>query len=116
MPLATISELLFRVARVTKTFAGGNQQLLLRTIYYHRLGEERSLFLDVPMYVAGSIEGGNVWTEFDDVSLNDLIGAGSVFFGIDLPIGPLQIGYGRTFDGRSSFYLTFGSLVLPGYR
>ena len=45
-----------------------------------------------------------------------MIGAASVFFGIDLPIGPLQLGYGRTFDGRGSFYLSFGSLVLPRYR
>jgi hypothetical protein len=39
-----------------------------------------------------------------------------IFLGVDLTIGPLQLGYGRTFDGRSSFYLTFGSLVLPRYR
>ena len=56
------------------------------------------------------------WLRLAAPSLNDLIGGGSVFFGIDLPIGPLQVGYGRAFDGRSSFYLTFGSLVLPGYR
>jgi NTE family protein len=93
-----------------------NQQLLARAIVYHRVGEERSLFLDMPMYIGGSVEGGNVWTLYDDVSLGDLIGAGSVFLGIDLPIGPLQLGYGHTFDGRDSFYLTFGSLVLPRYR
>lgn len=93
-----------------------NQQLLARGIFYHRAGEERSLFLNVPTYVGGSIEGGNVWANYDDVSLDDLIGAGSIFLGIDLPIGPLQLGYGRTFDGRDSFYLTFGSLVLPRYR
>ena len=29
---------------------------------------------------------------------------------------PLQLGYGRTFDGSQTFYLTFGSLVLPRYR
>ncbi len=25
-----------------------------------------------------------------------------MFLGIDLPIGPLQLGYGRTFDGRDA--------------
>lgn len=93
----------------------GDQMLLVRTIYYHRLTQQGLLF-DLPMYLAGSIEGGNVWDDYDDVSFDDLIGAGSVFLGIDLPIGPLQFGYGRTFDGRSAVYLTFGSLVLPGYR
>ncbi len=93
----------------------GDQMLLVRSIYYHRLTQQGLLF-DLPMYIAGSIEGGNVWEDYDDVSFNDLIGAGSIFLGVDLPVGPLQFGYGRTFDGRSAIYLTFGSLVLPGYR
>jgi len=93
----------------------GDQMVLLRGIYYRRLTQQ-SLLFDMPLYLAGSLEGGNVWEEYDDVSLGDLIGAASVFLGLDLPIGPLQLGYGRTFDGRDSFYLTFGSLVLPRYR
>jgi NTE family protein len=93
----------------------GDQMLLLRSIYYRRLTQQ-SLLFDMPLYLAGSLEGGNVWDDYDDVSFDDLIGAASVFLGIDLPIGPLQFGYGRTFDGRNAFYLTFGSLVLPGYR
>ncbi len=93
----------------------GNQMLLLRSVYYHRLTRQGLLF-DLPLYLAGSLEGGNVWDSRKDVSLDDLIGAGSVFLGINLPFGPLQFGYGRTFDGRDSFYLTFGSLVLPRYR
>lgn len=92
-----------------------NQMLLLRAIYYRRI-TRRGLLFDLPMYVAGSLEGGNVWSTYDQVSLNDLTGASSVFLGMDLPIGPLQLGYGRTFDGRDSLYLTFGSLVLPRYR
>jgi NTE family protein len=92
-----------------------NQQMLLRAIYYRRLNQGTS-FLSVPTYLAGTLEGGNVWQDYDDVSLDDLIGAASVFLGVDLPIGPLQLGYGRTFDGRGAFYLTFGSLVLPRYR
>lgn len=92
-----------------------NQMLLVRGVVYRRLSQQGLLF-DVPTYIAGSIEGGDVWTDYDDVSFNDLIGAASVFFGVDLPIGPLQLGYGRTFDGDQSIYLTFGSLVLPRYR
>ena len=92
-----------------------NQQLLVRAIYYRRISEQGLVF-DVPMYLGGSLEGGNVWEVHEDVSLDDLIGAASVFLGVDLPFGPLQIGYGRTFDGSQTFYLTFGSLVLPRYR
>lgn len=93
----------------------GDQMLFVRSIFYHRFTQQ-SLLFDLPMYVAGSLEGGNVWNDYDDVSFNDLIGASSVFLGIDLPVGPLQFGYGRTFDGRSAVYLSFGSLVLPEYR
>ena len=89
--------------------------LLFRSVVYRRLSREGLLF-DVPVYIAGSLEGGNVWSDRRDVSLDDLIGAASLFLGVDLPIGPLQLGYGRTFDGRDSLYLTFGSLVLPRYR
>ncbi len=92
-----------------------NQQLLVRAIYYRRISEQGLVF-DVPTYLGGSLEGGNVWEDHDDMSLNDLIGAASLFLGVDLPIGPLQLGYGRTFDGSQTFYLTFGSLVLPRYR
>jgi NTE family protein len=92
-----------------------NQQLLVRAIYYRRISEQGLVF-DVPTYLGGSLEGGNVWENHEDVSLNDLIGAASLFLGVDLPIGPLQLGYGRTFDGSQTFYLTFGSLVLPRYR
>jgi NTE family protein len=93
----------------------GNQMLLLRSVFYRRLTKQGLLF-DLPVYIAGSLEGGNVWRNRSQVSVNDLIGAASVFLGVDLPIGPMQLGYGRTFDGRDSLYLTFGSLVLPRYR
>ena len=77
----------------------GNQMLLLRSVVYRRLSRQGLLF-DVPVYIAGSLEGGNVWADRNDVSLDDLIGAASLFLGVDLPIGPLQLGYGRTFDGQ----------------
>jgi NTE family protein len=94
----------------------GLQQLLVRGIYYRRLGAESQALFSVPMYLAASLEGGNVWNDYDDVSFGDLLGAGSVFLGIDLPIGPLQLGYGRAFDGRQSFYLMIGSLYRPRFR
>lgn len=93
----------------------GTQMLFFRGIYYRRLTRQ-SLLFDMPIYLAGSLEAGNAWLDRREVSTGDLIKAGSVFLGIDLPIGPLQLGYGHTFDGRDAFYLSFGSLVLPNYR
>jgi NTE family protein len=91
------------------------QMLLFRGIYYRRLSRQRAFF-DLPVYFATSLEAGNVWRRFDDVSLGDMTGAASIFLGVDLPLGPLQVGYGRTFDGDQALYLTFGSLVLPRFR
>lgn len=93
----------------------GTQLLFFRGIYYRRLTRQ-SLLFDLPVYLAGSLEAGNTWLDRAEVSTGDLIKASSIFLGIDLPIGPLQLGYGRTFDGRDAVYLTFGSLVLPNYR
>lgn len=93
----------------------GTQMLFVRGIYYRRLTRQ-SLLFDLPVYLAGSLEAGNTWLDRREVSTGDLIKAGSVFLGLDLPFGPLQIGYGHTFDGRDAFYLSFGSLVLPNYR
>jgi NTE family protein len=94
----------------------GDQQLLVRGIYYRRLGYDSKALLTLPMYLAASLEGGNVWQDYDEVSFDDLIGAASLFFGVDLPIGPLQVGFGQTFDGRHSFYVTIGSLFRPRFR
>lgn len=93
----------------------GTQMVFFRGIYYRRLTQQ-SLLFDLPVYLAGSLEAGNTWLDRKEVSTGDLIKAGSLFLGLDLPIGPLQLGYGRTFDGRDAVYLSFGSLVLPNYR
>jgi NTE family protein len=93
----------------------GTQMLFFRGIYYRRLTRQ-SLLFDLPVYLAGSLEAGNTWFGKNEVSTGDLIKAGSIFLGLDLPIGPLQLGYGHTFDGRDAVYLSFGSLVLPNYR
>jgi hypothetical protein len=45
----------------------GEQQMLIRGIYYRRLNNKAAL-LSIPIYLAASLEGGNVWDDFDDVS------------------------------------------------
>lgn len=91
----------------------GAHSALFRSVYYRRLGSEGQLF-SVPAFVGGSIEAGNV---FDNraqvVSLNNLIFAGSVFVGLDSPLGPIFLGFGRADTGSSSVYLNFGTLLRP---
>ena len=40
----------------------------------------------------------------------DLIIAGSVWFGLDTPLGPFYLGYGLAEGGHDSVYLFLGSL------
>jgi len=82
---------------------------LLRAIYYRRLTNADALF-SVPLYLGASLEAGGLWNQRRDIGRN-LIGAGSVFVGIDTFLGPIFLGYGYAQGGHNAAYLTFGSLL-----
>jgi NTE family protein len=85
-----------------------------RVVYYRQLGDTSGLFT-VPFYVGGSVEAGHIWgfQETVGVDLDSMIYAGSLFAGVRTPFGPLFFGYGRTNNGHSSIYMTFGTLIRP---
>ena len=83
---------------------------LARAVLYRRTGDTSGLF-SVPMYVGGSLEAGNVWATRRDFLRGDPVVAGSLFLGLDTPLGPMFLGYGRNDRGAASWYLTFGSLL-----
>nr|MBP7623647.1 patatin-like phospholipase family protein [Xanthomonadales bacterium] len=87
----------------------GEHSALARAIYYRRFGDMSQLFA-LPAYIGASVEAGNVWADRDQVSLDSLVYAGSLFVGIDSPLGPIFFGYGQAEGGEDSFYLSFGSL------
>ncbi len=80
---------------------------LIRLMYYRRLGANAG-FLDMPVYVGGSLEAGNVWQNRSDISANSLIVNGSLFAGVDTYFGLLFLGAGLSEAGDSSFYLFLG--------
>jgi NTE family protein len=80
---------------------------LARLMYYRQLGGP-SGFFDMPLYVGGSIEAGNVWQNRSDISTGSLIANGSLFAGIDTYVGWLFLGAGFSEAGESSFYLFLG--------
>lgn len=84
----------------------GQQYGLLRLAYFRRFGDFRLM----PIYLGGSLEQGNVWNCSEDVSLTDTLTAGSLFIGLDTPIGPFYLGYGQAEYHNSSLYLYFGKL------
>jgi len=78
--------------------------------YYRRLGDDQSSLLGTPVYIGGSIEAGSVWFTRDDISVDTLQAAGSIFAGVDSPVGPIYIAYGHAEGGVNSIYLSIGSL------
>lgn len=84
---------------------------LLNAVYYRQLGGNQSILFDTPVYIGGSIEAGGVWFDRGDISTESMQIAGSIFAGIDSPIGPLYFGYGVAEGGISSLYLTIGSIL-----
>ncbi len=84
--------------------------LLGRAVYYRRFGDATRLFT-VPAYAGASFELGNVWPRRQDISVDSLITAGSLFLGLDTPFGPMFLGYGLADTRESAVFLTFGSLL-----
>ncbi|TDR46607.1 NTE family protein [Tahibacter aquaticus] len=87
-----------------------NQIALGRMVYYRRLTDAEQL-VSVPVYLGGSLEVGGIWDSREAINRSDLIGAGSVFLGVDTFLGPMFLGFGHAEGGNNSFYLSFGSLL-----
>lgn len=86
----------------------GRHSLLFSGTLYRRINP-RSILFDLPIYMGGSLEAGDVFQERRDLSLNGLAMAGSAFVGLDSPIGPVYLGYGRNDQGTDRFYFSIGT-------
>jgi NTE family protein len=79
-----------------------------RAVYYHQIGNMPLMGRGI--YLGGSIEAGNVWSNSSDVSFNGMRTAGSVFVAADTWLGPFYFAWGRTSGGETSFYIYLGRL------
>ena len=86
----------------------GQHSLLLSGTFYRRVNP-RAILFDIPIYVGGSLEAGNVFADRSDISLDGLPVAGSAFVGLDSPIGPINLGYGKNDQNRDRFYFSIGT-------
>lgn len=76
--------------------------------YYYRLNRKAPLF-DAPVFLGGSIEMGNTYGSLDDVGLDNMIYAASLFAGVKSPLGPIFIGIGHNDTDATSLYFSIGS-------
>ncbi len=97
---------LFKLSGYQVDELSGQQLGLLKLIYMRRIGD----FNLLPIYLGGSLEAGNTWQDTDDIEFGNLVGAGSLFVGLDTFIGPLYIAYGVAENSHDSFYLYLGKI------
>lgn len=93
----------------------GTQSALGRAVLYRRTGNLDTLF-STPIFIGMSLEAGNTWRDKRDVRLDSLIYAGSIFAGVQSPLGPVFLGIGHAAGGHTAVYLTFGSLLRPALK
>lgn len=88
----------------------GQNKVFGSAIYRYRWFDNDFGLFTSPFYVGASLEYGGVWSDQDlKIHQAPLYAAGSVFAGVDSPIGPIMMGYGRTERNFDSFYLILGT-------
>jgi NTE family protein len=87
----------------------GEYAALGEVIFMYRLDSASSAFT-IPIYAGGSLEVGGVWNEYRDIDFDSLNPAGSLFLGVDTPLGPFYFAGGYAQGGNASMYMLLGKL------
>lgn len=74
--------------------------------YYRRIGD-LALF---PAFAGVSVELGNAWDSRSAISLDGSIWGGSLWAGVDTPVGPVYVSYGVAEGGSDAFYVFLGRI------
>ncbi|HCG9597589.1 TPA: patatin-like phospholipase family protein [Vibrio parahaemolyticus] len=79
-------------------------------VYRYKWFDNDFGLFEAPVYVGASLEHGGTWSD-NDLKLNaaPLYNAASIFFGVDSPIGPIMLAYGRTEQDMEAVYLIVGT-------
>ncbi len=99
---------LFRLSGLARDEVSGQHAALGLVSYYRDITGGQTSFVNLPVYVGFSLEAGQVFETRDDFKSFDLRYAGSLWVGLDTPLGPLYLAYGRAEAGRQSGYLFLG--------
>lgn len=88
----------------------GQNKAFSSLVYRYRWFDNDFGLFTSPFYLGASVEYGGVWSDPDlDYSDLPLYVAGSLFAGVDSPVGPIMFGYGRTERRYDSVYLIIGT-------
>jgi len=95
----------------TRDSLAGNYLGYGALVYYRRLTEQSILPVDFPVYAGASLETGNTWFDKDRASFDDMVNAGSLFLGVDSPLGPIYLGVGFGEGNQRALYLQIGQVL-----
>lgn len=98
----------FNLSGLPPGYLSGPHYGIARLIYYRKIGRGGAGVLDLPAYVGFSLEAGNTWMRREDVTTGELRKDGSLFFGVDTPLGPVYLATGFDEGGNKQFYLFLG--------
>lgn len=99
---------LFNMSGFGQNRLAGRQLVFGMLQYQRRLTGQTLIPLSAPVYAGISLEQGNLWASRSDIALDDLRSAGSIYLGIDSPLGPIYVAYGRSEGANQSIYLSLG--------
>jgi NTE family protein len=94
----------FDISGLNRNQLYGQHATRVGAAYYRRIGD----FALFPAFAGISLELGNVWEDLDEISSADSIFGGSFWAGVDTPVGPVYVGYGRAEGGEDAFYISLG--------
>ena len=107
-PIYSIFELggLFDLSGLDRNELTGQHAARIGGLFYRRLNDLAVL----PAFAGISLEYGGVWEDRSAISSASARLGGSVWIGVDSPIGPVYAAYGRAEAGEGAFYLFLGRI------
>jgi NTE family protein len=82
----------------------GQHVARLGAMYYRRIGDLTFL----PAFAGVSLEYGGAWDDRSSISFSNAQLGASIWAGVDSPVGPIYLGYGRTENGIDAYYVFLG--------
>ncbi len=99
---------LFDLSGLPAESLAGSNFGIARFLLYRKIGSGGEGLFDFPAYVGFSLEAGNVWQDRQSINFDSLRKDGSVFLGLDTPLGPVYLATGIDQTGMEAFYLLLG--------
>lgn len=99
---------LFNLSGAGQNFYSGRQMAFSMAQYQRKLSKNSVIPFDFPVYAGFSVEGGQLWSEREDIDISDFTLSSSIYLAVDTPVGPLYLAYGHTNESLNAVYFSLG--------